>query len=93
MHTSQSGELSDFDLLATGVLSVMDLQGSHAWGVFARQLLHLYPSRLQAIQQLNWKERAEKVSARKPFHCHCYQKPETFLISRFMNSTLKGTIQ
>jgi len=35
--------------------------GSHAWGVFARHLLHLYPQRLEAIQQLNWKERADKV--------------------------------
>ena len=64
MHTSQSGELSDFDILA-GVQIMTDFQGSHAWGVFARHLLQLYPQRLEAIQQLNWKERADKVSARK----------------------------
>ena len=43
------------------------LQGSHAWGVFARQLVRIYPSsRLQDIQHLTWKERAGQVqSARK----------------------------
>ena len=37
------------------------LQGSHAWGVFARRLVELYPDRLRAIQHLGWRERAGKV--------------------------------
>ena len=37
------------------------LQGSHAWGLFARRLLQLYPGRLQQIQDLSWKEKAAKV--------------------------------
>ena len=47
------------------------LQGSHAWGLFARQLLRIYPasatSQLQDLQGLGWKERAGKVQYSKPF--------------------------
>ena len=58
------------------------LQGSHAWGVFARRLVELYPDRLRAIQHLGWRERADKVmlSFKNMFFtkfsggsCHCCQ--------------------
>ena len=77
MHTSQSGEwkiltapsMENFDGLALQgshtiyhtLPHTTSLQGSHAWGVFARRLVELYPDRLRAIQHLGWRERASKV--------------------------------
>ena len=54
------------------IICVMNLlQGSHAWGLFARQLLRVYPpaaaARLQDVQRIGWKERAAKVQYAKPF--------------------------
>ena len=77
VHTSQSGEwkiltapsMENFDGLALQgshtiyhtLPHITSLQGSHAWGVFARRLVELYPDRLRAIQHLGWRERADKV--------------------------------
>ena len=33
--------------------------GSHAWGVFSRKLAEIYPQRIQFLQSVNWKKRAE----------------------------------
>ena len=77
VHTSQSGEwkiltapsMENFDGLALHgshtiyhtLPHTTSLQGSHAWGVFARRLVELYPDRLRAIKHLGWRERVGKV--------------------------------
>ena len=35
--------------------------GSHAWGVFSRQLAELYPARMSKLRAMNWRTRAGRT--------------------------------